>query len=140
MQPEFGSNPDPFAFFDQQQFSHELLATLGPQLVGEAAEMVKQDPDAQPVGMLFTADSQFGVALRNGLARAGMPAPPGMPIGVVVPREVAIGWLRYDAEVAAEWFDRARWHEPRMFPAVAMTKDGVSMAMGPYPSVETRAD
>ena len=113
---------DSFEHFGEQQQSYELLEEHREALARDAAEVVAQHPEAQPVGLIMDADASEASELRTLLEKQTGQRVAGF-LGVV-PRNMVLDILRANAPNTLDFLEPGSGGAKRTLPLVAVTKNG----------------
>ena len=125
---------DPFENFGEQQQSFEMLEQHRELLVREAAEVVREHPGAEPVGVIMDADASEASELRRLLQEQAGQRVAGF-VGVM-PRKLVLEILRANHPAMLDWLEESGGDgSQRQLPLVALTRNGVRLGRVPY-SVE----
>ena len=122
---------DPFENFGEQQQSFEMLEQHREVLVREAAEVVREHPGAEPVGVIMDSDASEASELRRLLQGQTGQQVAGF-VGVM-PRKLVLEILRANHPAMLDWLEESGGDGPeRKLPLVAVTKRGVRLGCVPY--------
>jgi len=117
---------DPLEHFGEQQRSYELLAEHRALLARDAAEIVDQHQEAQPVGLILEADASEVSALRHALEKQTGKCAAGFV--VVLPRKIVLEILRANAPHTLDFLEPVSSGPGRKLPLVAITRHGLRFA------------
>jgi hypothetical protein len=125
---------DPFEHFGEQQQSYELLAEHRTALASDAAELARERPEMQTVGLILHADASEAAAFRAALESASGQSFAGKGFLGVVPRELVLQILRTNHPATLDWLENSGGDvgATRKLPLVAVTKSGVRLACVEY--------
>jgi hypothetical protein len=113
---------DPLDAFYQQLDSEQLLKTHGQTLVDDAREALAANPQMRVAGLITTADSPDGPAIREALAQmTGQVVPTTLLVGVV-PRALVEPLLTRSVGTKP-WLEQG-WQPQQVLPIVVSTRDG----------------
>ena len=121
---------DPFERFGEQQQSFELLEEHREKLAADAAELARERPDLEPVGLIMDADASEAAEMRATLEKAT-----GQRIGGflgVVPRQMVLDILRANAPATLDHLEPVSSGRHRKLPLVAITKNGYRLGAVDY--------
>ena len=115
---------DPFENFAEQQSSYEMLEEHRAALAADAAELLREHPALELVGLIMEAEASEAVAFREAFERATGQSFTGKGFLGVVPRELVLRILRANAPATLDWLPPSREGPPRTIPLVAVTRRG----------------
>lgn len=111
---------------EEQQLSQEMLKQEGPRLAREAASLLEEHPQAEPVGLIVEARASEAGDLRR------MFQPPEdaaeQSFSGIVPRDLAKQILAANHPATLDWLADARRPDGSMvLPLVAITENGAQL-------------
>ncbi len=114
----------PMEDFEQQEESLRLLEEHKNALAKEAREMLAENPEAHPVGLIMTPDASEAQAFAKALKAGTGQDLRGRGFVGLVPREMALSILRSNAPASLDWLEPKTVGSTRRLPLVCATGKG----------------
>ena len=112
---------DPFHHFGEQQQSYEMLEQHRAMLAADAADIARQHPTMQTVGLILDADASEAAPIRQALETASGQSFAGKGFVGVVPRQLVLDILRANHPSALDWLETSGGEgQARQLPLVAL--------------------